>query len=112
MYKRQEAGREFPAKIPEAVAEKAQNIAKKIYEELEFSGPVRIDFMLSGGTLYVGEVNSVPGSLSAYLLEAAGISFEKLVDEAVLFARAEFERKKGLQKSFESAILKGFDIKK
>ena len=68
--------------------------------------------MLSGGTLYVGEVNSVPGSLSAYLLEAAGISFEKLVDEAVLFARAEFERKKGLQKSFESAILKGFDIKK
>lgn len=108
----EEAGREFPAKIPEAVAEKAQNIAKKIYEELEFSGPVRIDFMLACDTLYVGEVNSVPGSLSAYLLEAAGIPFEKLVDEAVLFARAEFERKKGLQKSFESAILKGFDIKK
>ena len=31
-------------------------------------GIVRFDFILSGGEIYVSEINTVPGSLSYYLL--------------------------------------------
>lgn len=108
----EEAGREFPAKIPSDVARKAQDIAKTIYTELDFSGPVRVDFMLSDGILYVGEANSVPGSLSAYLLEAAGLSLDRVIDASVSSAKMRLRQKKGLRTSFESAILKGFEIRK
>ena len=36
--------------------------------------------------VYVNEINTIPGSLSFYLWEATGISFDKLMDRLVQLA--------------------------
>ena len=36
--------------------------------------------------IYVNEINTIPGSLSFYLWEATGISFEQLMDKLVELA--------------------------
>lgn len=41
----------------------AKEYSERIYRAFSLSGMIRVDFILSGGTLYFSEVNSVPGSL-------------------------------------------------
>ena len=38
------------------------------------------------GEIYVNEINTIPGSLSFYLWEATGLSFDKLMDRLVKLA--------------------------
>lgn len=45
------------------VGETAKDYSARIYKAFSLSGMIRIDFILSGGIVYFGEVNSVPGSL-------------------------------------------------
>lgn len=40
----------------------------------------------SDGNIYVNEINTIPGSLSFYLWEASGISFQELMDRLVQLA--------------------------
>lgn len=57
-----------PAHIPERTAQEIKGITRYIYSSLNMRGIVRLDFVLSGGEIYVNEVNTVPGSLAYYLL--------------------------------------------
>ena len=57
----------FPANIPLQVSEKIQKITKKVYEKCEFSGVIRIDYLIYNGEVYLNEINSVPGSMAYYL---------------------------------------------
>ena len=66
-FKGGETGREFPAKISEKLAKKVKSITQKVYDELGFSGIIRIDYLYDGVNLYVNEINSIPGSLAYYL---------------------------------------------
>ncbi|MBR6736995.1 MAG: hypothetical protein IKL82_01350 [Clostridia bacterium] len=66
-FKGCETGREFPAKISDKLCKKVQETTAKIYEELNFTSIIRIDYLLDGTDLYVNEINSVPGSLAYYL---------------------------------------------
>jgi D-alanine-D-alanine ligase len=45
----------------------------------------RIDFIIDGATgeVFVNEINEIPGSLSFYLWEATGVSFESLTDRLI-----------------------------
>ena len=57
--------------------------------------------------LYVGEINTIPGSLSYYLWEKKGLSFAKLIDKMVEYAfKASAEQKQNVF-SYQSAILSG-----
>lgn len=52
--------------------------------------------MRSDDSVYVNEINTIPGSLSFYLWEASGISFSELMDRLVSLAfkrRRETDRK-------------------
>ena len=77
----------FPAVLPEGVAEKIKEYTRRIYKELNFSGMVRADYLVSGGKVYFSEMNTVPGSLSYYLFtekfSAAGELFASLIEEAM-----------------------------
>ncbi len=108
----EEAGREFPAKIDADVADEAARTAKRIYAELGFSGVVRIDFLLKQKNLYASEINAVPGSLSSYLIEGAGLPFSDMLDNIIEAAICRFNAKKRLKRRFESKILHGFDFNK
>ena len=73
-----------PAKIPEEISAKAQDLALKAFYALGCEGYARIDFRLSNeGELYCLEVNTLPGmtplSLVPKAAKAVGISFEELI---------------------------------
>lgn len=61
------SGRKFPADIPDELAGEVREAAKTAFRAVDASGIARVDFLYSGGTLYVNEINTVPGSLALYL---------------------------------------------
>jgi D-alanine-D-alanine ligase len=78
-----------PADLPEATAAQAADIALRTYQLLGCAGCARVDLMLADADpahpdLYVLEVNPIPGLTETSLLpqaaEAAGISFDELVE--------------------------------
>ena len=75
-----------PAELDAATAGQAGEIALRTYSLLGCSGFARVDLMLEAGSgeLYVLEVNPIPGLTETSLLpqaaEAAGISFDELVE--------------------------------
>ncbi|HYQ57977.1 MAG TPA: D-alanine--D-alanine ligase [Draconibacterium sp.] len=50
-----------PARLPENLFKKCQELTSKIYDLCECSGIVRVDFILKGGEFYFLEVNTTPG---------------------------------------------------
>lgn len=83
----------IPARIPDDVADKVREIAKKAYKILDCKGLARVDFFVENGTnkIYLNEPNTFPGftSISMYpkLMEATGISFTDLIDKLIELAR-------------------------
>jgi D-alanine-D-alanine ligase len=78
-----------PAEIEDTVAARAGEIALETYGLLGCAGFARVDLMLeaSTGELYVLELNPIPGLTETSLLplaaEAAGISFDELVERVL-----------------------------
>ena len=64
---------------------KIRYIAAKAYEALELSSLSRVDFLLDkkDGTVYLNEVNTIPGftSISMFpkLCEASGLPYKELI---------------------------------
>ncbi|MBU1967288.1 D-alanine--D-alanine ligase [Patescibacteria group bacterium] len=101
------ANRRIPAPISANLTTKVQKLAKKIFRIFDCTGVVRIDFFVdpSEETIYVTELNTIPGSMSCYLWAASGINYPQLVDRLVEIAQERFDKKKKLIQSFESNIL-------
>lgn len=104
-------GREIPANIPANVAEDVQNLAIQSFRTLGCSGVVRIDFMLADGNIYINELNTIPGSLSFYLWEKAGLSFTDLIEELIRLALGRKRRREQLTTTINSNILSGLPSK-
>ena len=85
--------REIPAKLPQAQTDFIRTTAVETFKALNCDGVARIDFMIDESTekIYVNEINTIPGSLSFYLWEATGVSFEQLIERLIAIA---FERKR------------------
>ena len=77
--------RKLPAPVSEDVTEKVQGMSKAIFAALDLKGVVRIDYLYDtkADAVYVGEVNTIPGSMSFYLWEPSGLSFAQQIDELV-----------------------------
>ena len=79
--------RELPADIPDAISKEVAEAARQLVDAAALRSLARVDFLLDGDDLYVNEVNTIPGSLSLYLWEAAGVSkaevLETMLAEAV-----------------------------
>jgi D-alanine-D-alanine ligase len=74
------------AKIPEALAQQIQRVAKRVYRTLELSGYARVDIRLSDeGRFYVLEANPNPqiayGEEFSDSAERAGLSYEALLQK-------------------------------
>jgi D-alanine-D-alanine ligase len=76
-----------PAELDPAAAEAVRDAAARAYRTLGCSGFARVDLMLPEGGPEVLEVNAVPGLTDTSLLpqaaEAAGLSFERLVERII-----------------------------
>ena len=86
-----------PAELDDETDEQAREIALTVYDLMGCSGFARVDLMLESETneLFVLETNPIPGLTETSLLpqaaEAAGISFEALVDQILSAALARAE---------------------
>ncbi|MDD5924213.1 MAG: D-alanine--D-alanine ligase [Clostridia bacterium] len=104
--------RQLPAKITPQQREQIREMAVKTFKCLGCSGVSRIDFMLDtkADKIYVNEINTIPGSLSFYLWEVLGMSYEKLLDEMVSLALKRDRELKTLHFSFETNVLSGVSL--
>lgn len=84
----QAAQKRIPANLPQAETERIQFLARETFRVLSCHGVSRVDMIIKRKTrdIYVNEINTIPGSLSFYLWEATGISFEQLMDRLVELA--------------------------
>jgi D-alanine-D-alanine ligase len=88
------ARRLIPAPIEEPLAERIRVAALAAFAAVGASGVARIDLMVDprAQSFVVNEVNPIPGSLSFYLFEPAGLSFTSLLDELLAIARRRHAR--------------------
>ncbi len=106
--------REFPAKVSDRIREKVREITGKVYTEFGFSSIVRMDYIVKGETVYLNEINTVPGSLAYYLFYDKISGLTDLLTDLLEEAFKKSLSKKGSISEFDSDILsfKGVALKK
>lgn len=84
----QASQKRIPAELSKEMTERIQFLAGETFRVLSCHGVSRVDVIVDGNTndIFVNEINTIPGSLSFYLWEATGISFETLMDKLVALA--------------------------
>ncbi len=91
-YHSTESRTEIPADLPERVTEELRRAAVTVYQAMGCKGLSRVDFFVTyeGSQVVFNEINTLPGftSISMYpkLFEAAGLPYEKLIDELIRLA--------------------------
>ena len=61
--------------------------------------------MLANNQVYLNEVNNIPGSLSFYLWEEAGISYSELINQLIEQGINDFFSKKQKVQSIDTNVL-------
>ena len=59
--------RELPADLPDELADAIRTAARRLASLIGLRSVARIDFLVMGTDVFVNEVNTIPGSLAAYL---------------------------------------------
>lgn len=90
------------APLDEELRKKIRAYTRTLYKRMNLNGIVRMDFLEEDGEVYLGEVNTVPGSLAYYLfcerISDAKNLFSDLLDDALKNVSAE-------KKVFSTGIL-------
>lgn len=99
--------RKIPADISDECRTKIRDMAVKTFRVLNCSGVSRIDFMIDeeDGSVYVNEINTIPGSLSFYLWEPLGVSYPQLLQRMIKLALKREREQQNLSFSFDSNLL-------
>ncbi|MBD5367702.1 MAG: D-alanine--D-alanine ligase [Bacteroides sp.] len=84
----QASQKRIPAELPQEMTDRIRFLAGETFRALGCHGVSRVDVIVDADNdnIYVNEINTIPGSLSFYLWEATGISFDKLMDRLVQLA--------------------------
>lgn len=82
------AARRLPAHVDPATAAKVTGYARRVAELVGVRSVARVDFLERDGEVWVNEVNTIPGSLAAYLWIDPPIDRRRLLEDMI----AEAER--------------------
>lgn len=95
--------------VDKALAKKVSKLTEKIYTLFDCKGVVRVDFLYDEKekTLYVNEINSIPGSLAFYLFK--DVPFKEILRAIIEESFSERDKKRRLKKTFDSDALKIFE---
>jgi D-alanine-D-alanine ligase len=100
------AQRLIPAPLSDALSAEVKNLATRAFIAFGCAGVTRVDFLIdSSQRVYVNELNTIPGSLSFYLFEPAGLPFPDLVDELIDLALDDHREKLRTTTVFASNLL-------
>jgi len=76
-----------PARLPEELFRKCQQLSAAIYKKCNCSGIARIDYILKGGTFYFLEVNTTPGmtetSFIPQQINAMGLTLKQVISRII-----------------------------
>lgn len=99
--------RKIPADISPEVRERIRTMAVRAFQALGCSGVARIDFMIdtADNTVYLNEINTIPGSLSFYLWKPVGISYPQLLDRMISLALKRTREEGEIVYSFDTNVL-------
>ena len=102
-------GRKLPADLPAEKSEEIRRLSIEIFKAMGASGVIRIDFLLDteSGAVYANEANTIPGSLSFYLWEGAGLPYSELIDRLVETAYRRKRVRENLTFTIDTNILSG-----
>ena len=81
-------GNTVPADVDAVLEAQIREIAPKVAALVGVRSVARIDFLEAAGTLYVNEINTIPGSLSAKLFVDPPVSRRELLDGMIAEALA------------------------
>ncbi len=91
----------IPAPIDADTAAVAQEMALRAFQAVDAAGLARVDFLMDreAGTLYINEVNTIPGftqvSMYPKVWEASGVPGEELVDTLIQLGLERYAERKG-----------------
>lgn len=97
----------IPADLEDGMYKRIREIAGRAYEALELSSLSRIDFLLdkTDGSLYLNEVNTIPGftSISMFpkLCEASGLPYKELISLLLNLAIERYRLRKSYSFNFK-----------
>jgi D-alanine-D-alanine ligase len=101
--------RELPAKISKNKRNKILNYAGTLYKIFRCHGLVRIDFIEDEEkNIYFNEINQIPGSMSFYLWEATGLSFQEQIDRSIEESIYRHTEQKKLKIDYDTDIIEKF----
>lgn len=100
------AQKRIPAELPDDQSAECRRLAGETFRVLSCHGVSRVDLIIDDdlGKVYVNEINTIPGSLSYYLWEAAGLPFDQLMDRLVKLALKRRRDEQGKTTSFSQNI--------
>ena len=101
------AGRIIPAPLDEALTRRIQQLALRAFRAIDGHGIARIDFFVkpADAEIWLGEINTMPGSLAAWLWQESGLSFSDLVEELIELAQAAHAEKRRTSYDYRSELL-------
>jgi D-alanine-D-alanine ligase len=95
----------IPADLPPETIDRVRRLSIEAFRALDLAGMARVDFFLDGhdGTLYLNEVNTIPGftAISMYpkMWEATGLSYSDLLSRLLTLAMERHQEKQRLRTS-------------
>lgn len=99
--------RVLPAPIEPELRERIRSLSIDIFKAMDCKGVVRIDYMYDAASdsLYITEINTIPGSLSFYLWEPCNVGYSSLIDKMVKCAMDAQQDKDDSNYAYTSDIL-------
>ena len=100
----------IPADIPKELYGECVDAALGAYRAIGCEGIARVDLLIDSksNTVYVNEINPMPGSLYAHNWRAAGVSNVQLVEDLIYLAEQKFKKKQRITTTFDTSFLKQF----
>ncbi|MBI3421089.1 MAG: D-alanine--D-alanine ligase [Candidatus Sungbacteria bacterium] len=97
----------IPAELSRQRTQEVREVALRVFRLLDCSGIMRCEFLLDtvSEELFLGEVNTLPGTLYAHVWEASGIPFPQLLEKLVGFAEERSAEEAALVRTFSSSVL-------
>jgi D-alanine-D-alanine ligase len=93
----------IPAELPPDVARDIKRLAVDVFRAVDCAGMARVDFLMDGGTgtLYVNEINTIPGfttiSMYSKMWAASGVPYPELLDRLITLARERHAEKQQIR---------------
>ncbi len=99
------AERKIPAPLDAELTARIRQMAVDTFKAVDGRGTARIDFLLKEGTVYVNEINTMPGSLAFYLWQEEKMSPTAACDELIRLAFEAFAEKRRTTYDYKSGLL-------